>query len=188
MRKVYTIEVWSVKSRQGGHMANYNGNYSFSAIDDAKVRASVTLPMRFAEAVTLTQLVAGWAAAKAVLQPIMGASIDKGSINYSQVVASPPAPVTDSRVEQNGLFNFIISGTTHRQGIAVASLLDTLITAGVIDLGSPVSDFTDLVSAAITGGGVYSTPDGVALGALVDAFVSFRKHRRQLRAHSFETA
>jgi len=169
-------------------MANYNGNYSFSAIDDAKVRATVTLPMRFAEAATLTQLVAGWNGALAVLQPIMGASIDKGHISFSQVVSSPPAPVTDSRVEQNGVFNFAISGTTHRQGIAVASLLDTLITAGLIDLGTPVSDFTDLISAAITGGGVYATPDGVALGALVDAFLSFRKHRRQLRAHTLELA
>jgi hypothetical protein len=169
-------------------VANYNGNYSFSAVDDAKVRAAVTLPMRFAEAATLTQIVAGWTGALAVLQPIMGASIDKGTISFSQVVASPPSPVADSRVEQNGVFNFAISGTSHRQGIAVASLLDTLIDAGVIDLAAPVATFTDLISAAITGGGVYATPDGVALGALVDAFLSFRKHRRQLRAHSLELA
>lgn len=169
-------------------MANLSGNYSFSAIDDAKVRATATLPVRFADTATLAQAAAGWAAMQALLQAIMGASIDKGHISFSQAVASPPAPVTDSRVEQNGVFNFAVSGTTHRQGIAVPSLLDSLITAGVIDLGTPVSDFTDAVSAAITGGGVYATPDGVALGALVDAFLSFRKHRRQLRAHSFEEA
>jgi hypothetical protein len=91
-------------------------------------------------------------------------------------------------VEQNGIFNFLIGSTGKRFGVAVPSLADAVISGGLIDLGSPVSDFTDAVTAAITGGGSYTTPEGVDLGALVDAFISFRKHRRQLRATTIEEA
>jgi len=169
-------------------VANYVGNFGFSVVDELNVRASATLPITFADTVTLAQLATAWNAMEALLQAIIDGSIDSGGVNFGFNVSSPAAAGAGSRVEQNGIFNFLVGTTGKRFGIAAPSLADAVISGGVIDLGSPVSDFTNAVTAAITGGGSYSTPQGVDLGALVDAFISFRKHRRQLRAHTVEEA
>jgi len=169
-------------------VATYVGNYSFSIVDELNVRATATLPISFDDAVTLAQLHTGWAAMKTAIQAIVDGSVDKGGVNFGFPVTSPTAAGAGSRVEQNGVFNFAVSTTGKRFGIATPSLADAVISGGLIDLAAPVATFTDLVTAAITGGGSYTTPDGVDLGALVDAFISFRKHRRQLRATTVEEA
>ena len=169
-------------------MANYVGNYSFSIVDGLNTRATATLPVTFADTVTLAQLQTGWAAMEVLIQAIVDGSVDRGGLNFGFTVSSPSAAADASRVEQNGIFNFLIGTTGKRLGVAVPSLSDAVISGGLIDLAAPVATFTNAVTAAITGGGSYTTPQGVDLGALVDAFVSFRKHRRQLRAHTIEEA
>lgn len=169
-------------------MANYVGNFGFSVVDELNVRASATLPITFADTVTLAQLATAWNTMEGLLQAIIDGSIDSGGVNFQFNVSSPSAAGAGSRVEQNGIFNFLVGTTGKRFGIATPSLADAVISGGMIDLGSPVSAFTAAVTASITGGGSYSTPQGVDLGALVDAFISFRKHRRQLRAHTVEEA
>jgi hypothetical protein len=169
-------------------MANYVGNFGFSIVDELNVRASATLPVTFADTVTLAQLATAWNTMEALLQAIVDGSVERGGVNFGFTVSSPAAAGAGSRVEQNGIFNFLVGTTGKRFGIATPSLADAVISGGLIDLGSPVSDFTDAITASITGGGSYTTPEGVDLGALVDAFISFRKHRRQLRATTIEEA
>ena len=168
-------------------MANVNGNFSFSITDEVGVRSALTLPVRFADTATLAQLDTAWGAMKALVHAIVGGSVGKGRVSFEEVVAAPAAAAADSRVEEVGLFDFAITGSTHKQGIAVPSLLDSKAPLGRINLAdTDVAAFTAAISAAITGGGVYATPDGVALGALVDAFSSTRKRRRQLRSLTYE--
>ena len=169
-------------------MANYTGNFSYSMVDELATRATATLPVTFADTVTLAQLATAWNAMQGDIQAVVDGSIDRGGVNFTFAVSSPSAAGAGSRVEQNGVFNFLVGTTGKRFGIALPSLADAVISGGLIDLGSPVSTFTAAVTAAITGGGSYTTPDGVDLGALVDAFLSFRKHRRQLRAKTIEEA
>jgi hypothetical protein len=170
-------------------MTNYTGNYSYSIVDEVGVRANATLPVTFADTATLAQLASGWAAMEALVQAIVGGSIQKGRIMFNQVVSSPAAPAADSRVEEVGVFNFGITGSTHRQGIAVPAFLDSKAPLDKINLAdTDVAAFTAAVAAAITGGGSYTTPEGLDLTALVDAFFATRKHRRQLRSLTYEVA
>ncbi len=168
-------------------MPSYTGNYSYSVVDEVGVRANLTLPVTFADTATLAQLASGWSAMLALAQAIIGGSVQKGRISFNQVVSSPPAPGADSRVEEVGVFDFAISGSTHKQGIAVPSFLDSKAPLDKINLSdTDVAAFTAAVTASITGGGSYTTPEGLDLGALVDAFFATRKHRRQLRSLTYE--
>jgi hypothetical protein len=170
-------------------MANVNGNFSFSVVDQVGVRGAITLPVMFADTVTLAQLDTAWGGMKALLQAILGGSIQRGSISFGETVAAPTAVVAGARVEEVGVFDFAITGSSHKQGLALLSFASSKAPLDKIDLtDAAVVAFTDAVSAAITGGGVYATPDGVALGALVDAFFSYRKKRRQEHSLTIEQA
>jgi hypothetical protein len=170
-------------------MANVNGNFSYSVVDEVGVRGAITLPVRFSDAVTLAQLDTAWGAMKTLLQAILGGSIQKGGVSFGEVVASPPAAVSGSRFEETGVFGFAVTGSTNKQGLALGSFLNSKAPLDKIDLAdTDVAAWTAAISAAITGGGVYATPDGVALGALISAFFSSRKKRRQEHALTIEQA
>lgn len=170
-------------------MANLVGNFSYSVVDEVGVRGAITLPVVFADTVTLAQLNTAWGAMKALLQPILGGSIQKGGISFGEAVASPTAAAEGSRFEETGVFGFAVTGTAHKQGIALGSFLNSKAPLDKIDLGdTDVQAFTDAISAAITGGGNYCTPDGVHLGALISAFFSSRKKRKQEHALTIEQA
>lgn len=168
-------------------MATKVGDFGFSVVDKLGVRSSITMSVAFSDAVTLAQLDTAWSTMEGLLQLITGGSIQRGQVRFQQTVASPAAASADSVTSENAVFNFGITGTSHKQGIAIPAFLDTkLTTDGKPNLAdTDVANFTSAVAAAITGGGTYATPDGVSLTAVVDAFRSYRKHRRQERALSF---
>lgn len=163
---------------------------SFSVTDELGTSASIALYAMIDPAMTVAQLAAAWQAEELLLADILGAGIQRGT---AQLVLIPTggavAPAAGSRVEQTGVLNFSNATTPHRNGVALAGLSDTVITAGQIVLteGDPVDLFADSLTAAITGGGVFGNPAQQANTALVDAFLSFRK-RRQLDRTSRELA
>ena len=170
-------------------MPTINGNFSYSVVDEVGVRGSVTLPVQFDDGATLTQLDTAWGSMKTLLQAILGGSIQKGGISFGEAVAAPPVPVVGSRFEETGLFGFAIAGSPNKMGIALGSFLNAKAPLDKITLtDAAVKAWTDAISAAITGGGNYATPDGVALGALIDAFFGARKKRKQERSLTFEIA
>ncbi len=170
-------------------MVNVNGNFSFSVVDEVGVRGAITLPVSFDDTVTLAQLNTAWGAMKTLVQAILGGSIQKGGISFDEIVATPPDPVSGSRFEETGVFGFNITGSTNKQGIALGAFLNSKAPLDKIDLAdTDVKAFTDAISAAITGGGVYSTPDGVPLLALRSAFFSTRKKRKQEHSLTIEQA
>ena len=188
-RKALAQRGCTTESKGGPGMANVNGNFSFSVVDQVGVRGAITLPVRFADTVTLAQLQTAWGAQKTLLQAILGGSITKGGISFGEAVATPPAAVSGSRFEETGVFGFAVTGSANKQGLALGAFLNSKAPLDKIDLAdTDVLAWTTAISGAITGGGVYATPDGVALGALVSAFFSTRKKRRQEYSHTIEQA
>lgn len=96
------------------------------------------------------------------------------------------APVAGSNVEQTGLFNFSQAGSKYKQGEDVPAISASVLVGGRINLTN-----ADIISwlSALTGGlGTVGVVSKFAndLVALVDALVTFRKHRRQLDRVSYE--
>lgn len=95
-------------------------------------------------------------------------------------------PDAGSRVEQTAVVNLRAGTTPRRWGIAIPGVKDALIVAGKLNLADVlVTTLTGLLQGA-TLAGTYITPYGNALGAIVDAVLSFRKRRKQLARTSFE--
>lgn len=96
------------------------------------------------------------------------------------------APVVGSEVERTGLFNFSQSDSKYKQGIVVPAIAQSLLVNGKINLSaSAVTAWTGVITAVTQGVTVVAKFIN-ALQALLDALISFRKHRRAENRRSFE--
>ncbi len=172
-------------------MAEVLGAYSFTIQDELGIKASARIPVLFDNTKTLAQLATGLIAYGDVVDAAVGGAIIEARIEtfLAPSVDWKASPVAGSRVEQTGLFNFKPTGVTHRFGIDLPSIADSVLSAGRILLGSGAAqDFIDLVLAGVSADGVESAnPAGQVLAVFTDALVSFRKHRRALDRRTFET-
>jgi len=86
------------------------------------------------------------------------------------------------------VFNFANGSTTRRFGEAVPALADAVIAGGTIDLSdADVAAFVTAMGAASGTATSQATNNSFQdLTSLVDAFLSFRKRRKQLLRSSFE--
>lgn len=169
---------------------------TFSVIDELGTRAAITEYGLVDPAMTVAQLEGTWAAQAALLDAILGVQIIGGGTEVVPTAAQIAAAVTHtspdagSRVEQTGVFNLFNAVTPHRFGIAVAGLSDTFISAGriVITEGNPVDLWLDAIELASAGAGFpnYTNNAQQQLTVLADAFLSFRKRRKQLSRSSRE--
>jgi hypothetical protein len=97
------------------------------------------------------------------------------------------APASTAEVERTGLFNYTMSGNPYKFGIDVPAIADSKIVSGKINLTD--SDILAWKSFILTGvGGITIVSKFLqSLIALVDALISFRKHRKQETRRSLET-
>lgn len=148
----------------------------------------MNVPAMIDPAMTVAQAVAAWGANATALDAIIGGQIIGGGVEVLRPATGKGAPVGGSRVEQTGVFDFTNATTPHRFGVAVPSLADAVISGGTILLTEDgvVDVWLDILEAAITGGGVYTNAAQQAIVALADAFLSFRKRRKQLSRSSRE--
>jgi len=162
--------------------------FSFSILDGLGTRASMNVPAMIDPAMTVTQAVAAWAANATALDAMIDGQIIGGGVEIVHAAIGKGAPTSASRVEQTGVFDFRNATTTHVFGVAVPSLADAVISGGTILLTEDgvVDVWLDILEAAITGGGVYTNAAQQAITALADAFLSFRKRRKQLSRSSRE--
>lgn len=159
---------------------------SFGVQDELGTEASIAEYAMVDPAMTVLQATTAWQAQATLLDAILGARIVRGSFTLITAMSGGKgSPDAGSRVEQNGVFNFLDAVTlTRRSGIALAGLSDSVLSGDTIDLteGQPVDLWADSIVAAITGGGVFTNAQRQALTALVDAFLSFRKRHALNRA------
>lgn len=170
-------------------MANTQpARFTFSVLDELGTRASIADYAMVDPAMTVAQAVAAWGAQATALDAMLGVQIIGGGIEIVKGAAGKGSPASGSRVEQTGVFNFANATTPHSYGVAAPGLADSVISGGRIDLteDGPVDVWLDILEGSITGGGVYTNTAQQAITGLKDAFLSFRKRRKQLDRSSRE--
>jgi len=165
------------------------GQFSFSYVDGLGTRASQVIYLQLDSTKTIANLKTDAQAMAALLVGILDVKMLE---IQASVVLVPSAdqtgkPISTSRVEQTGVFNFLNASNPRRFGEAVPGLSDDVISGGTIDLGAPVADFvTAMHTISGTGASQPTTNYYTLLTSLADAFLSFRKRRKQLERSSYE--
>jgi hypothetical protein len=153
---------------------------SFSVTDELGTEASIAEYVMVDPAMTVAQATTAWQAQATLLDPILDAKIQKGSVVLLTLMAGGKgAPAAGSRVEQTAVANFTNAITAHRFGIALAGLAEAVIVGGKIDLteGGIFDLWADSVAPYVAGLITFTNTATQALVALADAFLSFRKRR-----------
>ena len=169
-------------------MANTQpAQFSYTLQDELGTKASQVIYAMVDPTATIATLSTQWQAMGALIDAITGGKIVNGAVNVIKALSGGKSdPASGSRVEQTGVFNFFNVTTPRRFGEAVPSLSDTVIVSGEIDLGdADVAAFVTAMTASFTTGVNTNTAEQ-ALSSLADAFLSFRKRRRQLTRSTYE--
>lgn len=162
--------------------------YSFRLLDELGTKASMVVYALADPTKTIADLAADWETLAALIDAITSAQITGGKAELVVVPSGDEktAPADGSRVEQTAVFDYP-DGTSGRLfGEAVPGLADTMILGGAINLSDPdVSAFVAAMTTPTANSEVTSNTFQ-DLGALHDAFLSFRKRRKQLTRSSYE--
>src|ERR1035437_7227205 len=162
--------------------------FSYTVEDELGVSATFLVNALADPAATVTQLDTMWQTIGGLLDAITGGIIRGGHYRVMQdYTGGKSTAAAGSRVEKAGVFNFSVAGTSFKTGLMVPSLKNSAITADRIDLSnSDIAAFLAAIVAATPGALEWTSENRQALIALVDAFLSFRTHRKQLVRVSFE--
>jgi len=167
-------------------MANVNVQYSFTLQDALGTKASMVLYSTATDTSTGANLASEWQALATLISAITSAAVLHGNASVMQTFTDD-APTADSRVEQTGVFDFPSSISGRLFGIAVPGLDNSVIVSGEIDLSdTDVAAFITAIQGTYTAGGVFTNNNWQQLNDLADAFLSFRKRRKQLSRSSYE--
>lgn len=163
--------------------------FSFTILDQLGTKASMVIYALADPTKTIANLAADWETWAGLIDLIIGGQILHGT---ARLVLAPSggekgAPAAGSRVEQTGVFDLLNGVTPHKYGEAVPSIADAVIASGRIDLtDANVANFFTALHTA-TANTEPTNNSFQALTAESDAFLSFRKRRKQLDRSSFET-
>ena len=167
--------------------------FSYSLEDKAGVKGSCSFFVAYDAA---TETVAALLAAAAQLGGLIDAVTGARIVEFNVKVNALPDPawkaaaIAGIDMEQTLLENFKITDSQYVQSYDVPALRDTLISGDkkpIIAAGA-IKDLNDAITG-VTGLGTVSVNSKFLLDltALVDAQVSFRKHRRQRKSISLAT-
>jgi len=172
-------------------MATLKAQFSFTVQDELGTKASLVVYGTVDDTTTLADFETQWQDYATGLTAVTSAKVISGT---ASIVDTPSAsqsgkPAAGSRVEQNAVINFLVTSSGRRFGVATPGWKDSLISADAPIVGSGAgATWQALLTGAMGDAtGTNTSNDFNALGAAVDAFISFRKHRKQLTRASFET-
>jgi len=167
-------------------MANIIGSVSFTGVDSLGVPTNFNADIQFDDAKTAANISTYVNDLLDHFTPTSDAGWDKIAVTLYPVVNNPTTAVAGSEAERTGLFNFSQASGRFKYGIDVESIAQTLITDGKIDLtATEVTNWIAYLTAAHSGF-VLISKAALALSALVDALISFRKKRSLESRRSFE--
>jgi hypothetical protein len=171
-------------------VATYEGTLSAELHDAIGVPASHIQYLSIPDTVTVANLhtlVNGYVG---VLDPITGAQIDKMIVKITLPFSgAKSAPIAGSEVEKTGLFNFEQAGSFYKFGIDVPAIAASVLNSqGLIDLTNTNIQNWITFLGTVTAGVTFVSKFINALVALLDALISFRKHRKQESRRTIELA
>jgi hypothetical protein len=169
-------------------MATVHAQFSYSLEDELGTKASAAIYGTVDDTTTVADLVTQWQDYATALTAVTDAKITGGTARLSLSPSASQAgkPAAGGRVEQNAVINYLVTASGRRFSIAAPAWKDSLIASGspVIDSGAGQTWRDVLTGAMGDATGTNTSNDFLALGAAVDSFLAFRKHRKQLSRSS----
>jgi hypothetical protein len=171
-------------------MATKHGRVSYKILDNLGVTVSMPIYVAVDDTKTVAQALTDANLIGQQIDPIIDGQILQTSM---AIDGGPPSgakssPVSTAEVERTGLFNFDQATSPYRFGVDVPSIADAKIVNGKIDLtDADIIAFLDVLTAA----GTALTPESTSLYtlvALLDALLTFRKHRKAESRRSLVSA
>jgi len=167
-------------------MATVIGSLSFTGQDALGVPTNYNQDFTFDDAKTAAQIATFANDAFDHFTPTSDAGWTKIAVTLYPVVNNPTTIGPDSIAERTGLFNFSQASGRFKYGVDVESIAETLLVDGKINLSATeISNWVDYLVAAHSGFTLISKA-ALALVALIDALISFRKKRKLESRRSFE--
>ena len=172
------------------------GVVSATIVDSWGTEASAPAYALIDPAQTLSSIVTQAQAYVSALDGVTDGYIRKMHI---QIVPALPsglktgAVATGAKVEQTGVVNFSVTGSSKRYGYAIPAVSDGQLTGDRIDAtvfgtASANMDALLLLLTSVFTALVWANEHSQQIAAVKDALVSFRKKRRQLGRSSLESA
>lgn len=171
-------------------MAVKHGHISYRMLDKLGVVVSMPVYVAVDDTKTVAQVLTDANLIGQQIDPISDSQILDFAVSLSgnSVSGGKSSPAATAENERTGLFNFDQATSPYKFGVDVPSIADSKITNGKINLTD--SDILAFVSA-LTAAGTALTPESTSLYtlvALLDALISFRKHRKAEARRSTVTA
>lgn len=165
-----------------------HGHVSYKLLDKLGVEVSAPFYMAIDDTKTVAQVISDANLFGQNLDPITDSQIIETRISLvgSAVSGAKSAPAATAENERTGLFNFSQSTGPYRFGVDVPGIADSKISNGKINLSD--ADVAAFV-AGMLAAGTALTPESTAfytLVSLLDALISFRKHRKAESRRSIE--
>jgi hypothetical protein len=169
-------------------VADVFGLVSIQQEDYLGVSTSFDLPIKTADSNTIATLATQLQAFQAVYDPMTGAVIRKVTLKLNMPADSgnKTDPVAGCENEKTGLFNYSQTGSVYKYGIDVPGIDEALIVDGKINLTDAIVEAFDAWLKIAHSNVQAVSKYGLVLVALLDALLSFRKHRRAENRRSYE--
>lgn len=170
-------------------MASIFGHFSYQMLDNLGVTVSAPIYFTADDTKTIAQLVGDAQAAGTQMDAVSDSAIQKVTIELTAPNLTgtwKASPATTAENERTGLFNFSQAASPYKYGVDVPAIAESLIVNGKINLAA--TSVVNFINFLTTAGTVvtYVSTAIKALLALIDALLSFRKHRKPETRRSSE--
>ena len=168
-------------------MAARQGHIGLTVVDGLGTKANTDFYIALDDSKTLAAMVTDAQALCVAVDATLDAKVTGCRITVDYQPSGMKAnPTSASRVEQTGLINFSNDSTSRKQGVVLPGLKNAAIVGGKINLAdTAVAALIAFIKASGTSG-TWANFAFQTLVDVLDAILSFRKHRKSLSRTSFE--
>lgn len=171
-------------------MATQFGHASIKLLDALGVTVSMPVYMNIDDTKTVAALLGEVATMAQAVDDVTDSQITEVVVNIvgGMPGAGKSSPASTAENERTGLLNFSQTGSPYKWGLDIPSIAESKIVAGKIDLTD--TEIQNLVTILTSAGTVIHWVSTAIknLVRLIDALLTFRKHRKAESRRSFEVA
>lgn len=171
-------------------MATRFGHVSLQLLDKLGVTVSTPIYIDIDDTKTVAALLGDAQALAGAVDAVTDSQITEVRVSIVGPLpgAGKSSPASTAENERTGLFNFSQTGSPYKYAVAIPAIKEAAIVNGKIDLSN--TDVANLITVLTTAGTVITAVSTAikTLVALIDALISFRKHRKAESRRSFEVA
>ncbi len=171
-------------------MATVFGHASIKLLDALGVTVSMPVYMNIDDTKTVAALAGQVSTIAQAIDDVSDSQITEVVVSFvgGMPGAGKSSPVSTAENERTGLLNFSQTASPYKFGLDIPAIAESKIVNGKINLSD--SAITNLITILTTAGtaATYVSTAIKALVRLIDALLTFRKHRKAESRRSFEVA